>query len=126
MNGRESGYSLQNMYDIIIIRIFSFNLFADQNRLQNSNGSGPVKNNVPKSLTEHSSRSADVGYKITSRSGNNNNKLLQKRSSIAEVNPLLGRLKRTTDGMEAFIVLFQRLTADVSDLSSCLEICNVT
>lgn len=66
-----------------------------------------MKNTVLKPLTEHSSRSANVGYKTAPKS-----KL--KQPSVIEVNPLLGHLKRTTAGMEAFIVLFQRLTADVS------------
>ena len=79
----------------------------DQNRLQNSNSCSSIKNSVVKPLTEHSSRTADVGYKTGSKG-----KL--KQSAVTQVNPLLGRLKRTTNGMEAFIVLFQRLTADVS------------
>lgn len=33
---------------------------------------------------------------------------------ISDIQPLLVQLKYATDGMEAFIILFQKLTSDVS------------
>lgn len=86
---------------------------TDQNRVQTTNSAGTCsvngKPNSLKPLPDHTNRPADSG-KCTK---------IKVKTSVpsAKVSPLLAQLKYATDGMEAFIILFQRLTADVSNCS---------
>lgn len=41
-------------------------------------------------------------------------KMKPSAAQICKINPLLSQLKYTTNGMEAFIILLQKITADVS------------
>lgn len=80
-------------------------MFADQNRLVNGTSGGSCSTKTPlKPLPDHG-RHTEV-----CKNGKSKKPLVQ----ISKVNPLLSQLKHTTNGMEAFIILFQRLTADVS------------
>ncbi|XP_065219463.1 serine-rich adhesin for platelets isoform X2 [Planococcus citri] len=79
----------------------------DQNRLTNgaSAGSCSINKGPLKALPP-----GDHGHRDVCK---NAAKSKTKPVQIAKVNPLLSQLKYTTNGMEAFIILFQRITADM-------------
>lgn len=96
---------------LTLIRFFS-SLLSDQNRVLHANSAAcsvSSKSAPLKPLADHGNRASDQckAVKVKTKSLN----------QISKINPLLSQLKYATDGMEAFIILFQRLTTDVSNIN---------